>query len=121
MKRDFELIRKILSDVQEEAPGLMIRGFDYEEQYDPATIGAHVTLLIDQGLMEGIVSKSLDAGIVAFAITGLTWEGHDFIEAASTDTIWKKAFATVRERGGAMTFDVLKALLMQLALKQAGL
>lgn|GEM_PF-3083936 len=55
------------------------------------------------------------------AIQGLTWEGHDFIQAAGKEVIWKKAFEIVKEKGGAITFEVLKGLVKSLALKAAGL
>lgn len=120
MKRDFELVRTILMDVQKSPAGSQLAEITIPDGCDKDTLYAHIELLIDANLLEGKVLRS-NEGIAAIAVRKLTWEGHDFIQAAESDGLWKKAFATVKENGGAMTFDVLKELLKKLALTAAGL
>ncbi len=53
--------------------------------------------------------------------TSLTWEGHEFSEAARDDTRWNKAMTVVKEQGGSITLGVLKQLLVSLMRNAFGL
>ncbi|WP_035384017.1 DUF2513 domain-containing protein [Ferriphaselus sp. R-1] len=120
MKRDFELIRKILLVVEATPAGTTPIEVDSVEGYDEATVLGHVDLLIDAGLLEGRVLRS-NEGIIGVAIRKITWDGCNFLDAARDNGLWKKAFSTVKEKGGAMTFDVLTEMLKRLAQSAAGL
>lgn len=120
MKRDFELIRKILLEVEAAPVGTSPIEVDAVDGYDEATVWGHVDLLIDAGLLEGKVIRS-NEGLIGVAIKKITWDGCDFLDAARDNGLWQKAFSTVKEKGGAMTFDVLKELLKRLALAAGGL
>jgi hypothetical protein len=120
MKRDFELIRKILLEVESSPAGSGPISIEFPGEYDQPTVNHHVDLLIDAGLINGKVIKG-NSGIVAMALSGLTWAGHDFIDTASKDTLWRQALEIVKEKGGAVTLDILKELLKQLARNAIGL
>lgn len=120
MKRDFELIRKIVNEIAETPAGCPAFQLTFPGEYDDKAVFEHEALLIDAGLVDGKVQRAM-SGIHTVSIRGLTWAGHDFYEAAATETLWKKAFSIVKEKGGAMTFDVLKGLLAKLAAQAAGL
>jgi hypothetical protein len=60
--------------------------------------------------------------VIASAIVKrLTWQGHEFLAAASNESVWQKAKAKMMELGGSMPLTVLQSLLIELAKKQAGL
>jgi hypothetical protein len=120
MKRDFELVRKIVADIADSPAGGPYFCLTYPGEYEDRVVFEHIELLIDAGLVEGKVQRVM-SGIHSVMIRGLTWAGQDFYEAAAKDTLWNKAFSTVREKGGAMTFDVLVELLKSLAKSAAGL
>ncbi|GAB4377365.1 MAG: hypothetical protein Kow00121_26570 [Elainellaceae cyanobacterium] len=61
------------------------------------------------------------AGPVGVAIDRLTMTGHDFIEAAQNEGIWKQAMTMVNDKGGAITVGVLVQILSALVKKQFGL
>lgn len=54
-------------------------------------------------------------------ITNLTWEGHEFAEAARDERRWKNAMGIVAERSGNITLDVMKQLLVSLMKGTLGL
>lgn len=120
MIRDFDLIRKILLEVQASPAGARPFSIEFPGEYDQHVVNEHVELLIEAGLIKGKLVKAL-SGIVGMAIQGLTWEGHDFIQAAEKDAIWKKTFEIVKDKGGAITFDILKELLKSVAKSALGL
>lgn len=120
MTRDFDLIRKILIAVQAEPAGSILYSINLGNEYDACVVNEHIDLLIDGGLLKGQVQRPLDK-IVNFTVYGLTWHGHDFIQVAEHETFWNKAVDIVKDKGGAITFDLLKELVTSLAHDALGL
>jgi hypothetical protein len=120
MKREMDLVRKIIFALEERPSGfapsdLTITGY-IEEQ-----IGYHVHLMIQAGLLEGAdATTSEDKSPQAMA-TCLTWAGHEFADAARDESRWSKAMAIVKEKGGSVTIAVLTELLASLMKKAVGL
>lgn len=105
MKRDFDLIRLVLKEVEDSKPMEVYSDFQFEG-YDSATINEHIELLIEAGLLAGKVARTRGRGIAS--VTHLTWAGHDFLQSLRDDTIWKKAKEQVLKPGASWTFDILK-------------
>lgn len=51
----------------------------------------------------------------------LTWAGHEFLDASRNDTLWNSAKRTVKETTGGLTFEFLRAVLMQKGKELLGL
>ncbi len=110
MKRDMELVRKIALALEGKSTGFSgenptVEGYSAEE------IGYHVYLMLEAGLVRGSDVTNNDSSSPEAIATGLTWQGHEFVEAARDETLWKRAMGTVRAKGGSVTIDVLKQLL----------
>ena len=110
MHRDMNLVRQILLGI-EEYPEPMWVELDIPG-YTPEQVSYHVMLLADAGLVEAVSFSSFDG--FEWKPKHLTWEGHEFLEASRDDNRWKKALNLMKEKGGGITFDVLKDLLLQL-------
>ncbi|MCQ8128357.1 DUF2513 domain-containing protein [Methylomonas rivi] len=135
MKRDWDLIRKQLADVEEEKelfsgippePDLTDQGWDtYESQLKEhraieSRIFGHYELLVNNGYIDGLqVSRSAD-GLFSYGLHNprLTMSGHDLLDTMRSTTIWGKIKATAKSKGIELTFDAIKAL-GALALKSA--
>ncbi len=104
MKRDFDLIRMILRQVEDSPPSAAPIKVEIEG-YDNAVIGEHVALLIDAGLLEGVIVQTISDPRSAIP-SRLTWDGHDFLNAA-TDSVWAKAKEHVIKPAGSATFSLL--------------
>jgi len=105
MKRDFDLIRRILSDVEDAPPLKGSRDFQYQG-YDDDVVTEHIELLIEAGFLDGHVSRFLGGGGSA-RVSRLTWAGHDFLDAMKDESIWSKAKENVLKPVGGVAFDVL--------------
>lgn len=111
MKRDMDLARKILFAVEElpkQQKGFVdikIDGHTNEE------INYHLIILMDAGLIKAdyVDNKLID---YIWKSIRLTWEGHEFIEAARDNTRWEKAKGAMVQVGG-FALDVMKQLLVQ--------
>jgi DNA-binding transcriptional ArsR family regulator len=119
MKRDMELIRTLLRMIESQPPGQTLRS-PKVEGYDQGTVFSHLELLSDAGLIEAHFMKDRDM-IGSVVVERLTWQGHEFISAASNESVWQKAKEKIAEFGGAMPLPVLQALLIEIAKKQIGL
>jgi hypothetical protein len=103
MKRNMDLIRLLLMRSEgDEHANPECEKFGAEEK------AYHVQLLIDAGLVEGIVRKGPKGDFTGAVVFRLTWAGHDFVESMRDDTLWKKAKDEVLKPGASWTFEILK-------------
>lgn len=111
MKRDMDLCRKILLDLEATpfGPGLLEVKLD---DYDDVEISYHIKLLAEAGLVDAEdLSKP---SRLRWRVRSLTWAGHDFLEASRNDTNWNTAKGIMKEKGVGLIFDVLKQLLVEI-------
>lgn len=116
MKRDMDLIREILLQIEKSqhgwAPDISIVGRTEEE------IGYHCFMIVDGGLANGQNITAMSDKSPNYIITSLTWEGHDFLDASRDPGRWSKAKEASSAVGG-MTLDVLKYVLTEMTKNQA--
>ena len=114
MKRDPDLVRNILLALENNASSndaitakkMMIDGWNEDE------INYHLLLLVEAGYIR-VKDSSSDNRTIVF-VTRLTWEGHEFLDAARDDGRWEKAKSAVAKVGG-WSFEVIKPILIELA------
>lgn len=114
MKRDMDLVRKILTVLEDEGQILETVVVEFDD-YSEEEVTYHLVLMVENGLIEGIGVHSFDGPSVL--PRRLTWAGHEFLDAAKDDTRWQKAKDTASKVGG-VTFDLLKQILVDLAKEQ---
>lgn len=118
MKRDFELIRKLVLAIEECPSGRVPEGIN---GYTPEQVGYHNYLLVDGGLARGVDATTLSDTLPNWKILHLTSAGHDFADAARSDSTWSKATTIVRAKAGGVTLDVLKQVLVSVVKNTLGL
>src|SRR5689334_8656801 len=114
-----DLARNILFEIEKQEP---YTGTDLHIEIEGAReedYVYHVMILKEAGLIEAFEFSA--GGMIDWRPKRLTWQGHDFLDAARNDATWRKANELVKEKGGAMTFEILKALLVQFAKETLGL
>jgi hypothetical protein len=108
MKRDMDLIRAILLEVEKSpSPGgsrIEILGHSREELYYNAQQAQ------DAGLIDARFLPNSDE----FHVLRLTYAGHEFLDAARNDTLWAKAKETVIKNTGTLTLEGVKIALSTL-------
>lgn len=120
MKRDLNLIRSILLDIQAAPAGQAIQGFTYDGKEQPEIL-EHVQLLLDADFIDGHVTTGNMNEPVACLIFRMKWSGQEFLAKAKNDTLWKKVLAQAEEKGGSTSIAVINALLEAAAKKYVGL
>jgi hypothetical protein len=124
MKRDMELIRKILIYIQDNHDGgyetLKIPtsegSLPFLEGYNFNTLIYHLDLLFNAGLVKKLGDDEAALGL--FEIEGLTWQGHEFLDAIRDETVWKKT-QEVAQTAGVGTLTAIKDIAVQVAVSFA--
>ena len=114
MKRDMDLIREILLQVEaRENPNswkvekVEIEGRDNQE------IDGHVHLLLEAGFV--------GATSAGGPVNRLTWEGHELLDSICDPTVWATVTEKLKEVGGAASLEVVRALAVGVVKDQLGL
>lgn len=115
MKRDMDLIRLLLLQTEGEEPKPDL------SRYTQAQVLYHSALLIEAKLVHGSTIEDGDGEIATTITSRLTWAGHEFLDAARNDTIWKKAGEKIIHSGVQVTVSVLEELLKKLLKESLGL
>lgn len=102
MKRDMELIKKIMLNIENDEPTFEIQG------YEKNSIFFHQKLLIDAGYLEGKYlldgSRPVDVNI-----TNITYHGYDFLDILKDDD----KFKVLKDLGKQLSLEVLKTLIIK--------
>ena len=117
MKRDMDLVRKLLTFF-EQKPDLEHVEVPPIEGYDDFTIKYHLVLLHDAGLLRCEPIRSSTSDRVIYVIPfDLTWQGHEFIGKVKDERVWEQVKSIVASKGGALTFDVVSEIAKRIAFK----
>jgi hypothetical protein len=119
MKRDMDLVRRILLEVEEKG-GDPLGWLDLSiPGYSPEVVSHHVWLLKQARFLTAQNLSNLEAFDVR--PKALTWEGHEFLDAARNDTVWNAAKNQVKGKLGTVPLEIFKALLLKLAMTTLGM
>jgi hypothetical protein len=112
MKRDMELAKQILEQMEAfpEPRGVIPLNFPDRTTDE---VFYHVKLLSQAGLIDA--RESSDSHQFRWKPLSLTYHGHEFLDAIRNDKVWAKVKEKAKEQGGALPFEVLKALAIQIA------
>jgi hypothetical protein len=111
VKRDMDLIRAILLEVEKAQYDSPARCIDLDiEGRSREVVSFHVMLLDEAGLIIAGSFKNTHKPV------RLTWDGYEFLDAARDEKLWDRAKGLVGQ-AGAMAFEVLQQVLVKLALQ----
>ncbi|OPY76877.1 MAG: hypothetical protein A4E65_03026 [Syntrophorhabdus sp. PtaU1.Bin153] len=119
MKRDMELIRSILKEIEACNDHYGLERAPQIEGHTEGEIAYHMKLLLEAGLIKALVNDYEE--VPEFLSINLTWTGQDFLSAAKDESIWQKAKESVLKPGAAFTFDLLVAYLKAKVAEKLGI
>ena len=108
MKRDFDLVRKLLAffeDKPNDDPIEVPQIDGYSEQ----EIKYHLVLMHEAGFLRCERVRSLtDPERVIYVLPfELTWQGHEFLQSIKDDTVWRKLKERVIKPSASWTFAIV--------------
>ena len=119
MKRDLDLVRKILIAI-EDKPNLEPEEITIQE-YEFEVVAFHLLILKEAGLVDAVMSEDAAGELIgAFAIR-LTWNGFEFLDLARNDTVWNKSKKFLKEKAVSVSVGVLTEVLKSILKDTLGL
>lgn len=117
MKRDPELVRKILFAVETmpslpDHESLVIEGYTDEE------VSYHVMLLDERKYLKAFNYTTIN-GPIHYVPWRLTWAGHEFLDAVRAESVWEKTKKALTGSAGSFTFEVIKSVATEIILQGA--
>lgn len=91
MKRDFDLMRKMLLRIEEKSmvPPKTLIVEDFLDLCDnPHIVSLHIGMLNDAGFIE-VMGTSYDGDVKDYEIARLTFAGYEYLDAVRNARIWK--------------------------------
>lgn len=110
MKRDIELARLILLEIEKQSTYLAEIKMEFDGYTEEQTY-YHVMLLHEAGLLIALDSSGM--GDLYWIPQRLTWQGHEFLDASRNSHIWEKVKYLMAKSGG-FVFEVAKPLLIKM-------
>ena len=107
MKRDMDLVRKILQWMEAQEHGSVAGRKVAIDGYTQEQIGYHAYLMHEAGLIFAVNVPSTGLASPRYLPVRLTWAGHDFLESVKDDGLWEKAKKNVIQPAGGVAFSVL--------------
>ena len=107
MKRNWDLVRKILMALEDIQDTTSIMEPGAVTGYDEEIVSYHLQLLIEAGLIDGNCNSLSGKTPLHCRATRLTWEGHEFLDRIRSDTVWNRVKGLARERGLSLNLDVI--------------
>lgn len=107
MKRNMELIRKILFEVEENVNNVSIENLEISG-YTMEEVAYHCAILFEGGYLHDYEGEYGSGELYAFGVSRLTWEGHNYLDKIRDDKVWNKTKAILIQKGLPIAFDVVK-------------
>ncbi|MBX3437794.1 MAG: DUF2513 domain-containing protein [Planctomycetaceae bacterium] len=117
MKCDMDLIRELMLEIEEMPLGAVYETDASSIKRGRDLLAGHLQLLHQAGFVAGFACER-DGNALC---SGITWQGHQFLNAARSDDVWSQAKTTLRKSGLAVSVDVLTSLLSKIAADMLGL
>ncbi|MBM4881143.1 DUF2513 domain-containing protein [Vibrio parahaemolyticus] len=115
MKRDMELIRKLLLTIEKNPRQLEVEGYDKNQ------VKYHALLLIEAGFLDGNVSDTLaNTSVVPsfVSVNRLTWDGHEFLDNIRKEEVWNTIKTEFKDASISTMFSIGKQLTENYAKKK---
>lgn len=102
MKRDMDLIRLLLLEVESD------QELNLTNEFTEPELIYHSALLVESELVHGTVIQNETGVPVGTAIQRLTWKGHELIDAIRDDGVWNQTIKSLKEVGKSWSISLVK-------------
>jgi hypothetical protein len=103
MKRDWDVIRAVLVEIEEDNGGHST----YGDRKEPIKTG-HAFLLRDAGFISAVDATTVSGR--ALIHPTLTWAGYELLDTIRSNTVWERIKHTAKEKGVELSFEAVKVL-----------
>lgn len=119
MKRDWGLMGKIFTAIEDERLNTMLDGYEWEEDevtgekrqpFEYVRIIKHLKMLIDCGYIKGVELRHGRDGAYSFGLDDLriTLQGYDFADIVQDHALLTQTMSAVKAAGYIVSWETLK-------------
>ena len=115
MKRDLNLCRMILLEMERRASWEELsEPFEFEG-YNWQQVSDHIKLLHEAGYIDAIIKRGGSDGTMFSEClpVSLKWAGHEFLDAAREEPRWRQFLKRYGDKLALLSFEVIKQLLLR--------
>lgn len=110
MKRDLELLRKLLLSI-EESDDIPVHPDQLAKLcHDQNLLNYHIHLLFEAGFIEAIESNIMGNPIPQYLILYLSNSGCDYLDSVRDVTVWNKVKSCLSSVGGNVALNIVQEL-----------
>lgn len=109
MKRDMDLVRKIMLKIEDEYAYTALYNLKVED-YTVEQIATHCKMLYEAGLISDYKAFYSDNKLSNFGIGNLTWDGYEYLEKVRDNSRWKQIKDVAKEKGLPLAIEVIKKI-----------
>ena len=108
MKRDMELMRKLLFAIEEQYEPGEITIFSINiPDYDTQTIAEHCDLIFQAGFIKSYEPITGGGRVLDFTIGNLTNPGYEYLELIRNEEVWGKTKTEIEKKKLPHTFEAI--------------
>ena len=116
MKRDMDLIREILLEMEKSTRPLDVSVFVTTAR-PKEYVGYNIDLMEQAGLITTSKLPADNDPYYFYQVKTITWEGQEFLANVKDEQNWKKAKLAIAQRAGDVSFELLKTIVSTIAQK----
>ena len=116
-----DLVRQILMQVEDADGPVYAEKLGFRDTSEECVL-YHVQIMQQHGLVDAHINYRNGNVPYSGKVFGLTWDGHDFLDAVRDDKLWSRTKKTVKDVSGSITVETLKQTaiwLTELAIKSS--
>ena len=112
MKRDLDLIRKILLEIEKMPAGSdPVQIHSVGGDYSSEEITHHLGLVHDVGFIDAEKIATYDG--TTYLVHRMTWGGHDYLDSVRSDAVWSRVQRKLGKIGGTAALESVKQLAIE--------
>ena len=112
MERNFDLIREILLEIVKMPAGSdPVQIHLVDGNYSSEEITQHLGLLLDGGFIDAEKITTFEG--TTYLVRGMTWHGHDYLDAVRSDAVWSGVQRKLGKIGGTAALATIKQLAIE--------
>lgn len=111
MKRNWDLIKVILQEVESETLVSYVVGRGFVPHFTENDVLGHIEILTDAGILRGaVIKRNMQGAISQYSLdtTYLTMAGHDLLDCLRDNSTWSRICDKAKKAGITITWEFLK-------------
>ena len=110
MRRDMDLVRRILIAMEESDDGIVDGEALVSDAHDLRSVAHHFEIMQQAEFLSATVCDTVSGEVVSAFADGLTWKGHDFLASVRSDRVWAKIKLALTKSIGSASLDTIKSV-----------